>query len=213
MAIKERLLEFIEQQGISKREFAKLSGISNGYIDKMSDNISQAKVENILQAFPMLNRNWLTKGEGEMLRKETDISIQENSTLIPLLPVEAVAGYNVGFAQSVELRDCRKIQSPIPGADYAIQITGDSMEPALKSGSIVYIKKIDEKIFIPWGNIVVIDTENGAVVKEIFPCEEDPERYIIAKSINPKFPPYKIMTSGIYGIYKVLGSSFINSTL
>lgn len=161
----------------------------------------------------LFNLGWLLTGEGEMLRKETDISVQENITLIPLLPIESVAGYNVGFAQSVELRDCRKIQSPIPGADYAIQISGDSMEPVLKSGSIVYIKKINENIFIPWGNIVVIDTENGAVVKEIFPCEEDPDMYIIAKSINPKFPPYKIMTSGIYGIYKVLGSSFINSTL
>lgn len=174
--------------------------------------LSNIMLDKLCGAFPILNKQWLLTGEGEMLKTEQEATEEKKDNVIPLLPVEAIAGYANGFAQSVELRDCRKIQSPVPGADYAIQISGDSMEPALKSGSIIYIKRINEKVFIPWGNIVVLDTENGAVVKEIYPCD-DTEDFIIARSVNPKFPPYKIMTAGIYGIYKVLGSSFINSTL
>lgn len=157
--------------------------------------------------------DWLMTGKGSMLRDEDSERPEDmDSNVIPLLPVEAVAGSLNLWAQSVELRDCKKIISPIPGADFAIQISGDSMEPELQNGSYVYIKRINERAFIPWGNTMVVDTENGVVVKKLFPIEGS-DAAILAKSTNPAYPPFRIPTDSIIGIYRVLGGSFIVSTL
>lgn len=125
---------------------------------------------------------------------------------VPLLPIEAMAGSLQGFSDGVELRNCRKIKCPVRGADWAIQISGDSMEPEYKNGTYLYIKKMTGA-FIPWGHTMVVDTLDGVVVKNIFPFG-DSDEYIEARSFNPKYPPFKIETSCILGIYRVLGGSF-----
>ena len=131
---------------------------------------------------------------------------------VPLLPVEAMAGGLTGISEGVILRDCRKIKSPVNGAEWVIQISGDSMIPELISGTFLYIKRINNKAFIPWGNTLVVDTENGVVVKKLFPVSNTDE-YVEARSVNPDYPPYKIETSSIYGIYRILATSFVNSTI
>lgn len=150
----------------------------------------------------------------EYSEKDTqeDTSDMTDDFLVPLIPTDARAGILAGISEGVDLRDCRKIPAPVPGADYAIQISGNSMEPEYRNGSFLFIKKINSNIFIPWGHDVVLDTENGAVFKKIFKGEDYPQT-IIARSINPNYPDLDIDTIGIYGIYKVVGSSFINSTI
>lgn len=150
-----------------------------------------------------------------------DIHIQEKSDImnatqayddyVPLLPVEAMAGTLQGFSDGLALRDCRKIKSPVQGADWAIQISGDSMEPDYKNGSYLYIKKMSGG-FIPWGQTLVVDTLDGVVVKDIYPIAET-DTVIEARSKNEKYPPFRIDTSCILGMYRVLGGSFINSTI
>lgn len=136
---------------------------------------------------------------------------EDDEDYVPLLPVEAMAGSLQGYSRGVALRDCRKIKSPVNGADWAIQISGDSMEPDFRNGSYLYIKKLSRS-FIPWGHTLVVDTIDGVVVKEIYPVEGTDE-FIEARSINKKYPPFKIETSCIIGMYRVLGGSFVNSTI
>ncbi|MDE7080848.1 MAG: hypothetical protein K2O78_04245 [Muribaculaceae bacterium] len=135
----------------------------------------------------------------------------EQLELIPLLPIEAIAGSLQGISQGVELRDYRKIKSPVRGADWAIQISGDSMEPDYKNGTILFIKKLSGG-FTPWGHPLVIDTIDGVLFKIIFETD-DHGQSIEARSINPKYPPFRIETSCVLGIYRVLGGTFINSTI
>ena len=71
MAIKERMLEFIESMNLSKKEFETASGLSNGYLNNCKGNVGAAKLEGILTAYPQLNRTWLLTGEGEMLITDT----------------------------------------------------------------------------------------------------------------------------------------------
>lgn len=170
----------------------------------------------------LFNLDWLINGRGEMLNSSNEDLDQEyieelterngKVNIIPLLPVEAIAGGLQMWSQSVELSDCKKIVSPIPGADFAIHVSGDSMEPEIHNGTYIYIKRINDRAFIPWGNTMVVDTENGVVVKKLFPIEGDDE-CILAKSVNPAYPPFKIPTESIFGIYRVLGGSFVVSTI
>ena len=68
MTIKERIEIFIERQGIRRSVFEKSCGFSNGYTRNLKENPSATKIEDILNAYPELNRVWLLSGEGEMLR-------------------------------------------------------------------------------------------------------------------------------------------------
>ena len=79
MAIKERMLEFIESMNLSKKEFETASGLSNGYLNNCKGNVGAAKLEGILTAYPQLNRTWLLTGEGEMLVSAEEPRIVEAS--------------------------------------------------------------------------------------------------------------------------------------
>lgn len=123
-------------------------------------------------------------------------------TTIAVIPVEAMAGTLVEFFQSVNSYDCERMISPIKGADYAIKIYGDSMSPEYPSGSLCLIKRVDEKQYIAWNEVYVLDTDNGAVIKRI--RKTDKEGIVECVSINPNYQPFTIDTSFIHGWYKVL---------
>lgn len=66
MTLKDRVYFFIESQKISKSEFERRCGLSNGYVNAMREGFGTKKLEQVLRAFPQLNREWLLFGEGEM---------------------------------------------------------------------------------------------------------------------------------------------------
>lgn len=75
MGAKSNLLKYIKLKSISKAEFYKKTGLSNGFLDKNS-NISSNNLEIIISVFEDLSPDWLLTGRGEMLRDTTSI-VQE----------------------------------------------------------------------------------------------------------------------------------------
>lgn len=214
--VKQRLLEFLRSKRITQSEFTRRLGVSPTYIGAMRKGIPTSKLMKICEMYPDLNRDWLLYGEGEMvISKETEEAGAEAAgyeTL--LLPVEAYAGGLQNYSQGVRAGECRKIVTPINGADFAIQIRGDSMEPKFHSGSILLIKRINEKAFIPWGYPMVLDTENGVLIKVLYPDNDSKdEEFVLAKSFNPDFPPFKIPADSIYGLYRIMGTVDIFTNL
>lgn len=66
--VKERLIRFAEFRNLSISKFESLCGLGNGYVGKLKSEPGSRKLEDILNAFPELNRMWLLFGEGEMLK-------------------------------------------------------------------------------------------------------------------------------------------------
>lgn len=130
----------------------------------------------------------------------TPSEIEQEMVLV--IPTGARAGTLAEFADSVAAYDCERMVTPVKGADYAIQVTGDSMSPEYPSGSVVLIKRINEKAFIEWGKTYVLDTENGAVIKNI--RRTDNPEVIECVSLNPAYQPFTMETKYINGWYRVL---------
>ena len=127
---------------------------------------------------------------------------QDSEESILVIPTGARAGTLGDFADSVAAYDCERMISPVRGADYAMQITGDSMSPEYPSGSQIIIKKINENAFIEWGKVYVLDTENGAIVKQV---RKTPDPNLVeCVSLNPAYQPFTINTKYIRGWYRVL---------
>ena len=207
--VKGRLMTYLKKKRITQAEFCSRLGVASTYIGVIRKSIPAEKVNRIAQIYPDLNRDWLLYGEGEMLRgsacdEDPRHLLQEAGYLVPLLPVRAFAGNITAWSQSVKPEDCEKVVSPIQGADFAIRISGDSMEPEFPDGTIILIKRIDEKAFIPWGHTMVVDSTNGILLKDIYPSEKG-TKYMEARSINTKYPPFEIPQECIYGLYRVIG--------
>lgn len=125
------------------------------------------------------------------------------STVVPLVPISAQGGTLNDFTLSVMEHDCEKVVSPIRGVDYAITVSGDSMSPEYPSGSQILIKKINERAFIDWGKVYVLDTINGTVIKKLMPVEGDANK-VLCVSVNPCYPAFEVCLDHIFGIYRVL---------
>lgn len=66
--MKKRLIEFLSYLSIGQKKFEQNCGLSNGYVDKLGDNITLRSLNKISFAYPELNTMWLQTGEGEMLK-------------------------------------------------------------------------------------------------------------------------------------------------
>ncbi|CAL2101444.1 conserved protein of unknown function [Tenacibaculum sp. 190130A14a] len=66
MTHKEKLLQYIENKGITKTKFTRICGFSNGYLDSKG-SITSDKLGTILENFSDLNIYWLLMDKGEMI--------------------------------------------------------------------------------------------------------------------------------------------------
>lgn len=174
------------------QDFAKLLGVSR-------NSISAAKNGNETY----LTDSLISKIQSALDYHTTPITDEEiEREMIPVLPTDARAGTLADFADAVEAYNCERMVSPIRGADFAMQVTGDSMSPEYPSGSVIICKKINEKAFIEWGKVFVLDTPNGAVIKSVRKTEDDNE--VECVSLNPAYQPFRINTEYINGWYRVL---------
>lgn len=218
--IKDRLTKFLEYKGYGQLKFENTAGLGRGFVNKVGFNINAKSLEKIAKAYPELNIDWLRSGHGSMLNGEngdSEVTLntpreeqkgateEENTaTWVLLLPVTAQGGSLNDFVVSVRESECEKVVSPTRGVDFAMTVSGDSLSPEYPNGSRIFIKRINERAFIEWGKVYVLDTCNGTVIKILVPS--DKEGYVKCVSINtdPIFAPFEVALEDIYGVYKVL---------
>ena len=81
MDIKERFQIFINYKGLSKRKFQESIGVSNSYIQNISNGISAEILKRITKTYTELNTDWLLYGEGDMLKSQSRETERINTLL------------------------------------------------------------------------------------------------------------------------------------
>jgi repressor LexA len=221
----ERILQIIEYKGINKRKFYLETGLSNGFLDKVKD-IGASKIENILNIYPDINPEWILTGNGPMLKpnvKDTlhnknvrksvrfleETKSKENLTLsegIPLIPIDAMAGFGNGSVQIMDYDTQRYIVPEFTElhVDFMIRVKGSSMYPKYNSGDLVACKKLFlSDLFFQWNKVYVLDTEQGALIKRIKKGSD--ENHILIISDNKSYEPFEIPLTKINAIALVVG--------
>ena len=84
--VKTRILAFINYKGMKMKAFEDRCNLSSGYITSMRKGFGSEKLNNVLTAFPELNREWLLYGEGDMLNppatSHTVVNGNGNNTIV-----------------------------------------------------------------------------------------------------------------------------------
>ena len=133
------------------------------------------------------------------------IAINSKSLVgIPLLPVDAVAGVLSGNDMQVMEYDCEYFDVPtFKGAEFLIQISGDSMQPKYYSGDIVACKRLPIDTFFQWNRVYVIGSEQGVIIKRVKRGSD--EQHITLVSENTDYEPFELPLNKVHSIALVVG--------
>lgn len=207
--VKDRLKYYLRSKKITERAFAASIEVSSGYVNAISKSIQPDKLQRISMQYPDLNQGWLLTGDGSMLNTGTEpVKYNGASRIgIPLIPIEAVAGFGHGDQAGVRYEDCEQYSVPEfmeRGVEFLVRVSGSSMYPKYANGDILACKKIHEILFIQWGKVHVIESASqGTLVKRIFEHDTDTVRCVSDNKEN--YPAFLMPKSDIRSLSIVLG--------
>lgn len=207
MDLKSRLIEFIDYKGLSVQSFELQCGLSNGAVSKMGNNTRRSTIDKISKSYPELNTNWLLTGEGGMLLDSIDSVPQKSFTNgVPYYNVDFIGGFDIVLndqtAKPEYLIDFKKYNE----ATCWCNVTGHSMEPEITHGDIIALKRIEDKSFLPLGEVYAIVTTNGMrTIKRLGPSS-DPKCYtLVPTNKSPEYGIQELPKDMIEHIFQVLG--------
>lgn len=127
--VKQRLMEFADFRNLSISKFESLCGLGNGYVGKLKSEPGSRKLEDILNAFPELNRTWLLYGEGEMLKRDNRTTFSGDIT------ITGNGNSHIGHGQrniptTIEVRD-NSIEVECPKCGETIEVPDAAVIPLI----------------------------------------------------------------------------------
>lgn len=208
MNVKDRVKAFCKAEKTTVSAFEANIGVANGYVNAISKSIGLDKIEIILEKFPKLSIEWLLTGKGAMYKDENLLPVARQAGNqhegIPLIPFSAMAGALSG-EQSVLEYECERYVVPaFSGADFLMQVKGNSMMPTYISGDIVACQRVPMSgLFFQWNKPYVLDTSQGAIIKRIKPGSD--EKHVLIISDNKEYDPFELTYEDIYAVALVIG--------
>lgn len=125
---------------------------------------------------------------------------------IPLIPIEAMAGFGTGEVQvmNYETETYRVPEFTELKVDFMIRVKGSSMYPKYSSGDLVACKKLPlNDLFFQWNKVYVLDTNQGAIIKRIKPSKKTD--HIALVSENEKYDTFELHLSKVNAVALVVG--------
>lgn len=209
----------------NKAQFAKLLGVSAQTISAwIARNTFDAEL--IYTKCRYVNSAWLLTGEGSMLQAGdkgavhaanaepkhlalTTHHVSDGSREgIPLIPLDAIAGFPADGGGGAYIDNCERYVIPEfqnKGADFLIRVSGDSMVPLYYSGDLLACHKITDIRFFQWGTIYVLETSQGVLVKRVQETAEHDD-CILCVSINDTVhKPFLLPRDDIRSLSTIVG--------
>lgn len=193
-------------------ELANFLGINKSTLSNWYKRDS-VDIELLFSKCEQISADWLLTGNGEMLKKDRENHIREATKMIPatgvngipLIPINAMAGFGSGECQVLEYECDRYVVPLFKEAEFLITVKGSSMIPKYNSGDIVACKKLAlDDLFFQWNKVYVLDTAQGALIKRVQE-DKDHEGSVLIVSDNPAYPPFSLCANQIHSIAIVVG--------
>lgn len=191
--------------------------------------ISKNAAKLICSKYPQINESWLLTGEGEMLigentasqdktseqaessantSQETDEQPKVNFTIgVPYYNVDFIGGFDLVLNDQTINPEYMIDFQKYNNADCWCNVTGHSMEPEINHGDIIALKKIEDKSFLPLGEVYAIVTTNDMrTIKRLGAGKTDDTYTLIPSNKSPEYSPQQLPARMIRAIFQVLGA-------
>lgn len=173
--IKDRILTFLESEGIKKADFYSTTGISDSNFKgkNLSSQLGGDAIVKVLTSYPNLSADWLLVGAGSMLKddlngiktiNEADSSFMPTTSMnpsvgTPYYDVDFIGGFDEVFNSQVNIPATNIVIRGFEKASLWCNVTGHSMEPKINHGDIIALRQCTLND-IQYGEIyaVVLDT-------------------------------------------------------
>ena len=216
-----RIQEIASNEGITIGALERIIGASKGVLSRAINNgtdIQSKWLQVVVENYPQYSADWLLSGKGNMLKSPSSPStpIDERSTEpahhvpegnregIPLLPISAMAGAFTDDISVMEYECERYVIPAFKGADFLMQVSGDSMQPTYYSGDLVACQRIPlNDLFFQRNKTYVLDTLQGPLIKRIRRGSDD--NHVLIVSDNPAYEPFELSKDQFHGVALVRG--------
>ncbi len=214
--IKQNILLYLAEKGVSAYEFYKESGVTRGILQQ-NNGISEDNIARFLAYAKDVNVEWLITGRGEMfstLQEKQQEKSEERDNLPqvsynpaigkPYYDVDFLGGFDEVVNSQVTIPNSNIVIQGFDRADVWCNVTGHSMEPKINHGDIIALRRctLDD---VQYGEIYAVVLDNIRTIK------------ILRRSPNPdtlRFVPINITEydeqeypkKRITHIYEVIGS-------
>lgn len=188
----QELIDARTNKGLSQQEVADYVGISQRTYSGYEKGEIKPKIDKMAKLLEVLGVKTLNFSGKE----------------IPLIPLDAMAGQGRG---EFEIRPEDILENYLipdfdkSGVKFLIRVSGSSMMPKYSNGDLLGCRPIEDWSFFQWGKPYVLDTDQGAIVKRLYPVDGEDEVYECRSDNYKMYPPFKIKKTAIYRIAIVIG--------
>lgn len=131
--LKDRILQYLDNKGISKYECYQNTGITNGVFSQKS-GISEDNILRFLSYYTDISAEWFLKGEGEMIK--SDYQQESISSVVAESKVEYEKTDKDKYIEGLE-RENNRLINEIERLHGEIELK-DELLRAFRTGQIVY---------------------------------------------------------------------------
>lgn len=218
---KERILQYLDNKGITKYKFYQETGISNGALSQ-TKGLSESSIVKILSKYEDLSAEWLLRGEGDMLRsgivKEYSLVNDVNPGIVadpeqfyghlkkaPLIPIDVIRKQKLRVWEYVQRHKELYETFPdnlMPDFDLIHIVRSNALQPAVEKGDILFLEHLELTTdSVVNGHIYFMDTKmNGIVIKKVFVEDGKLTCYSLANNL----PVKRFSVDDIFDIFSIV---------
>jgi phage repressor protein C with HTH and peptisase S24 domain len=192
---------------------AKDTGIPYDRMYKWTKGVSNPKIQdyNLLNEYFLNGKSSIEKPQ--LLNPETDVvrttgnSVIRSKTLIPFYNADFMAGKSEAFYDDGSDHPDYYMDVPEFYGCIAFRAFGDSMEPIIKSSSILFGSKMDDdwRYSLEYGQIYGITMLNGRRYLKYIRRAQDHKKMFLLKSANKEYDDFEIYKEKIKNLWLIQG--------
>lgn len=218
--IKDRILTFLESEGIKKADFYSTTGISDSNFKgkNLSSQLGGDAIVKVLTSYPNLSADWLLVGAGSMLKddlngiktiNEADSSFMPTTSMnpsvgTPYYDVDFIGGFDEVFNSQVNIPATNIVIRGFEKASLWCNVTGHSMEPKINHGDIIALRQCTLND-IQYGEIYAVVLDTIRTIK-ILRRSPDPDKLRFIPINTDGYDEQEFDKSRIVNVFEVIGS-------
>lgn len=215
--IKQNILLYLENKGVTPYEFYKESGVTRGILQQ-NNGISEDNIARFLAYAPDVNIEWLLTSKGSMIKDgSTDIQISNDTTTssmpttsmnpgigTPYYDVDFIGGFDEVFNSQVNIPATNIVIRGFEKASLWCNVTGHSMKPKINHGDIIALHQCTLND-IQYGEIYAVVLDTIRTIK-ILRRSPNPDKLRFIPINTNDYDEQEFDKSRIINVFEVIGS-------